>query len=146
MRIFNIEITRRKQVRDAYQGGSDSFVSRWARPPSMNTAEWLNMFSTSPRLAVVDRIASDLANISGKLMRVEEDGTEVEVTSHPFLDFMNHPNPLYEMTSSAIWRLHEIYLGRAVERASALGEADAVPRQPHVPNRLIWRADNDRAG
>ena len=63
-----------------------------------------------PRLAVVDRIASDLANISGKLMRVEEDGTEVEVTSHPFLDFMNHPNPLYEMTSSAIWRLHEIYL------------------------------------
>lgn len=110
MRIFNIEITRRKQVRDAYQGGSDSFVSRWARPPSMNTAEWLNMFSTSPRLAVVDRIASDLANISGKLMRVEEDGTEVEVTSHPFLDFMNHPNPLYEMTSSAIWRLHEIYL------------------------------------
>ena len=110
MRIFNIEITRRKQVRDAYQGGSDSFVSRWARPPSMNTAEWLNMFSTSPRLAVVDRIARDLANISGKLMRVEEDGTEVEVTSHPFLDFMNHPNPLYEMTSSAIWRLHEIYL------------------------------------
>lgn len=110
MRLFNIEITRRKKVRDVYQGGSDSFVSRWARPPSMNTAEWLSMFSTSPRLAVVDRIASDLANISGKLLRIEDDGTEVEITSHPFLDFMSHPNPLYEMTSSAIWRLHEIYL------------------------------------
>lgn len=110
MRLFNIEITRRKKVRDVYQGGSDSFVSRWARPPSMNTAEWLGMFSTSPRLAVVDRIASDLANISGKLLRIEDDGTEVEITNHPFLDFMSHPNPLYEMTSSAIWRLHEIYL------------------------------------
>lgn len=109
MRIFNIEIGKRK-VRDEYTGGPDSFVSRWARPPSMNTAEWLNMFSKSPRLAVVDRIASDLANIGGRLMYVEKDGTETEVTDHPFLRFMEQPNPLYEMTSSAIWRLHEIYL------------------------------------
>lgn len=76
----------------------------------MNTAEWLSMFAKSPRLAVVDRIGSDLANISGTLLRINEDGTETEIKSHPFLDFMEHPNPLYEMTSSAIWRLHEIYL------------------------------------
>lgn len=87
-----------------------SFVSRWARPPSLNTAQWLDMFSKSPRLAVVDRIASDLASINGKLFRVEPDGTETEITNHRFLDFMEQPNPLYEMTSSAIWRLHEIYL------------------------------------
>ena len=71
MRIFNIEITRRK-VRDEYMSSArDSFVSRWARPPSMNTAEWLDMFSKSPRLAVVDRIASDIANVGGKLLRVK---------------------------------------------------------------------------
>lgn len=110
MRIFNLEITRRS-VRDEYmKTAKDNFVSRWARPPSLNTAQWLNMFSKSPRLAVVDRIASDLATISGKLLKVEEDGTETEITSHRFLDFMEQPNPLYEMTSSAIWRLHEIYL------------------------------------
>lgn len=68
------------------------------------------MFSKSPRLAVVDRIASDLANVNGRLFRVNPDGTETEITEHPFLDFMSQPNPLYEMTSSAIWRLHEIYL------------------------------------
>lgn len=110
MRIFNIEI-RRRQVRDEYSGpANDSFVSRWARPPSKNTAEWLEMFSKSPRLAVVDRIASDLANIGGHLLYVHEDGTETEITNHRFLDFMEQLNPLYEMTSSAIWRLHEIYL------------------------------------
>lgn len=110
MKLFNIEIGKRK-VRDEYRGDPHgSFVSRWARPPSMNTAEWLNMFSKSPRLAVVDRIASDLANIHGKLLYIHEDGTETEVTDHRFLDFMEQPNPLYEMTSSAIWRLHEIYL------------------------------------
>lgn len=110
MRIFNLEITRRS-VRDEYmKTAKDNFVSRWARPPSLNTAQWLDMFSKSPRLAVVDRIASDLATISGKLLKVEEDGTETEITSHRFLDFMEQPNPLYEMTSSAIWRLHEIYL------------------------------------
>lgn len=110
MRIFNLEIARRS-VRDEYMNAAkDNFVSRWARPPSLNTAQWLDMFSKSPRLAVVDRIASDLATISGKLLKVEEDGTETEITSHRFLDFMEQPNPLYEMTSSAIWRLHEIYL------------------------------------
>lgn len=110
MKLFNIEIGKRK-VRDEYRGDPyGGFVSRWARPPSMNTAEWLNMFSKSPRLAVVDRIASDLANIHGKLLYIHEDGTETEVTDHRFLDFMEQPNPLYEMTSSAIWRLHEIYL------------------------------------
>lgn len=76
----------------------------------MNTAEWLDTFSKSPRLAVVDRIASDLANTNGKLLRVNPDGTETEITDHRFLDFMAQPNPLYEMTSSAMWRLHEIYL------------------------------------
>ena len=110
MKIFNIEIGRRK-VRDEYMGSArDSFVSRWARPPSLNTAEWLDMFSKSPRLAVVDRIASDISNISGRLLKVNEDGSETEITSHRFLNFMEQPNPLYEMTSSAIWRLHEIYL------------------------------------
>ncbi len=109
MRIIDI-LTRKKKVRDEYMNIRDSFVSRWARPPSMNTAEWLAMFSKSPRLAVVDRIASDIANISGRLYEVDSNGVEVELTSHPFLDFMKNPNPLYEMTSSALWRLHEIYL------------------------------------
>lgn len=109
MKIFNIEI-RRHKVRDEYSTRQGNFVSRWARPPAMNTSEWLDMFSKSPRLAVVDRIASDIANVSGRLLRVNPDGSETEVTSHPFLDFMEQPNPLYEMTSSAVWRLHEIYL------------------------------------
>lgn len=110
MKIFNIEIGRPK-VRDEYMKNSrNNFVTRWARPPSMNTAEWLEMFSKSPRLAVVDRIASDLANIDGRLLRINEDGTETEILHHRFLDFMKQPNPLYEMTSSAIWRLQEIHL------------------------------------
>ena len=108
MKIFDI-LTGRKNVRDAYRGSS-GFVSRWARPPSMNTAEWLAMYSKSPRMAVVEKIATDLASLNGHLFRVSPDGRETELTTHPFLDFMARPNPLYEMTSSAMWRLHEIYL------------------------------------
>lgn len=108
MKIFNFEI---KRAKDEYTvTNKESFVSSWARPPTMNTAEWLAMFSKSPRLAVVDRIASDLANTKGRLLYIHNDGTETEITSHPFLDFMAQPNPLYEMTSSALWRLHEIHL------------------------------------
>lgn len=111
MKLFNFEIRRRSKVSDEYMDrGRGNFVSRWARPPAKNTSEWLAMFSKSPRLEVVDRIASDIANVSGKLLRVNTDGSEKEIKSHPFLDFMEQPNPLYEMTSSALWRLHEIYL------------------------------------
>lgn len=103
-------ILRRTRPQDEYNRGSDSFVSRWARPPSRNTQEWLGTFSTSPRLAVVDRIASDTAGVDGHLYYVNPDGSETLLTRHPFLDFMEQPNPLYEMTSAAMWRLHEIYL------------------------------------
>ena len=108
MKIFDIIMGRRK-VRDTYMD-RNGFVSRWARPPSMNTAEWLEMYSKSPRLSVVEKIATDLASLEGHLFRVNPDGAETELTKHPFLDFMEHPNPLYEMTSSAMWRLNEIYL------------------------------------
>ena len=63
MKIFDIIMGRRK-VRDAYTDGN-GFVSRWARPPSMNTAEWLEMFSKSPRLSVVEKIATDLGICTG---------------------------------------------------------------------------------
>ena len=110
MKLFNITFGKRKVQEEYAKNDQNNFISRWARPPSLNTAEWLDMFSKSPRLAVVDRIASDIANLSGRLLRINPDGTETELTNHPFLDFMEQPNPLYEMTSSAIWRLHEIYL------------------------------------
>lgn len=110
MKIFDF-LFGKKKAQDAYMSDArNSFISRWTRPPTMNTSEWLSMFSKSPRLAVVDRIASDLANIGGKLYQIQKDGSEVEVASHRFLDFMEQPNPLYEMTSSAMWRLHELYL------------------------------------
>jgi len=110
MKLIDIILGKRR-VRDEYlNGGQGGFVSRWTRPPTRNTAEWLEMFSRSPRLAVVDRIASDIASVPGHLLYVKDDGTETEIASHPFLDFMEKPNPLYEMTSSALWRLNEIYL------------------------------------
>ena len=83
---------------------------RWTTPPDRNSSEWLQSFGENPRLSVVDKIASDLSYIPGKLYRIGEDGERQEVTSHPFLDFMDQPNPLYEMTSSAIWRLQAIFL------------------------------------
>lgn len=126
MKLIDI-LTGRNRQRNEYLDRNGNFVSRWARPPSMNTAEWLSMFSKSPRLAVVDRIASDLASVGGRLLRVNEDGSETEVTQHPFLDFMAQPNPLYEMTSSAIWRLHEIYL-MLVGESFFLIERDEIGR------------------
>lgn len=109
MKLFNINLGKRKISRE-YEKGQDKFISRWSNPPTLNTAEWLDMFSKSPRLAVVDHIASDIANVEGHLLQINADGSETEISNHPFIDFMKHPNPLYEMTSSALWRLQEIYL------------------------------------
>ena len=85
-------------------------VPRWTNPPERNTEEWIRTFRTNPRLAVVERIASDLSFAEGKLFRVDENGDEQEIAAHPFLDFWANPNPLHEMSSAALWRLLEIYL------------------------------------
>lgn len=82
----------------------------WSTPPDRNTAEYLSYFTKSPRLAVVDRIASDLSHADGKLYEVDKRGEEREVTQHAFLDFMDQPNPLYELSAAALWRLFSIYL------------------------------------
>lgn len=90
------------------EGGA--MVPRWTTPPERNTQEWIEAFRTNPRLAVIERIAGDLAYAKGKLYRVDEKGDEHELTDHPFLEFWKHPNPLHEMSNAALWRLLEIYL------------------------------------
>ena len=102
--------TRRGRNSDMYLNQQSPFIPRMTRPPERNTAEFIEAFKTSPRLAVVDRIATDLSFIPGKLFRIEDDGTETEITDHPFLDFLDYPNPLPEYTNNALWRLQEIYL------------------------------------
>lgn len=93
----------------AYTDGG-VMVPRWTSPPERNTQEWIEAFRSNPRLAVIERIASDLAYAKGKLYRVDEEGEEHELTDHPFLTFWKKPNPLHEMSNAALWRLLEIYL------------------------------------
>lgn len=104
---------RKTAQRSAQYTGQNVSVMlpRYTTPPEHNTREWFDMFGKNPRLAVVDRIASDLSTCTGKLFRVNpETGEETEIESHPFLDFMAKPNPLYEMSAAACWRLLQIYL------------------------------------
>lgn len=109
MAVFNRRRHRPRSYEDFFNGKT-SFIPRYTSPPDKNTTEWLKAFEENPRLTVVDRIATDLSFMSGKLYRIDEVGEEHEIIRHLFLDFMKNPNPLYEMTSSAIWRLQQIYL------------------------------------
>jgi len=129
---------RPKKVSSYYDDHNNNFLPRWLRPPDRNTADWLRAFGTSPRLAVVNRIASDLSFATGKLYSVDASGEENEVTAHPFLDFWKNPNPLYEFSAASLWQLHEIYLllkGECyfVVEKDALG----IPRELW-PIPLLW--------
>ncbi|MDR1465432.1 MAG: phage portal protein [Oscillospiraceae bacterium] len=104
-------VSRKRRLQsDEYRRRENSMVSRWTHPPERNTAEFIGAFRTSPRLAVVDRISTDLSFAPGKLFRIQSDGTETELTRHPFLDFWAYPNPLMEYSSEALWQLQQIYL------------------------------------
>ena len=65
MAIYN----RRRQApsEEFHNAGNNRMIPRWTRPPERNTYDWIKMFSKSPRLAVVERIASDLSFATGKL-------------------------------------------------------------------------------
>ena len=130
---------RKRNMEQQYAGTNTSvMIPRYTTPPERNTREWLDTFGKNPRLAVVDRIASDLSTCKGKLYRIDEvSGDEVEIQQHPFIDMMNRPNPLFEMTSGAVWRLLQIYLELKGE-GYFLFEFDAVGRPvelwPMPPN------------
>ena len=103
---------RRSGVHNLYDGAaynSRSMLPRWTTPPDKNSYDWFKAFGENPRLQVVDRIASDLSYAEGKLFQIDRHGNEKEILVHPFLDFWMNPNPLYEFTSSALWRLAQIY-------------------------------------
>ncbi len=101
---------RPRRNNDSFRRYDASMLPRWSRPPERNTTDWIKSYSTSPRLAVVGRIASDLSFASGKLYAIDSYGKEQEITSHPFLDFWNNPNPLHEYSSASLWQLQEVYL------------------------------------
>lgn len=108
MPLFN---RRRQLPSDQFsRAEGNAMIPRWTRPPERNTYDWIKMFSKSPRLAVVERIASDLSFATGKLYVVGSDGEESEITRHSFLNFWAQPNPLHEFSAAALWRLEEIYL------------------------------------
>lgn len=108
MPMFN---RRRQLPSDQFsRAEGNAMIPRWTRPPERNTYDWIKMFSKSPRLSVVERIASDLSFATGKLYVVGSDGEESEITRHSFLNFWAQPNPLHEFSTAALWRLEEIYL------------------------------------
>ena len=105
--IFN----RRPKASAQFERRQDNrTIPRWTSPPSKNTLEWMAAFTSNPRMAVIDKISSDLSYVPGTLYRKLLDGSKEKIESHPFLDFMDQPNPLYEFTASALWRLQSNYL------------------------------------
>ena len=130
---------RKRSIEQQYTGINTSvMIPRYTTPPERNTREWLDTFRKNPRLAVVNRIASDLSTCKGKLYKIDEvSGDEVEIQTHPFIDMMKRPNPLFEMTSGAVWRLLQIYLDLKGE-GYFLFEFDAMGRPvelwPMPPN------------
>ena len=145
---------RREPSREYISENPSAMLPRWTHPPERNAYDWMKTFSKSPRLAVVEKIASDLSFATGKLYVIDDNGEERELEKHSFLDFWENPNPLYEFSAASIWRLQEIYLllkgegyfvmerdaaGRPAELwpvPYALGPDDALPRAPvlHRPH------------
>lgn len=109
MGIFNF---RRNRASGYFErgAGNRSMLPKWTSPPTRNTAEWMAAFGKNPRMAVIDKISSDLSYVEGKLYRIDGEGNRQELTNHPFLDFWRKPNPLYEFTASSLWKLQNNYL------------------------------------
>ncbi len=106
-------IFKRRRISEQYirEGPrQQAMIPRYTAPPARNTQEWMAAFGKNPRLAPVEKIASDLSYAEGALYRLDSGGNKIEIQEHPFLDFICRPNPLVELTASAIWKLHMEYL------------------------------------
>lgn len=103
---------RRRNVgsMDNFLNDASAMVPRYSSPPARNTTEWMEAFGKNPRLAPIDKIAGDLSYATGKLYRLDRDGNRSEIARHPLLELLKRPNPLVEMTASAMWKLLQEYL------------------------------------
>lgn len=108
MGIFKRRRTSDQYIREGPR--QQAMIPRYTAPTARNTQEWMAAFGKNPRLAPVEKIASDLSYAEGRLYRFDSGGNRVEIQEHPFLDFIRRPNPLVELTASALWKLHMEYL------------------------------------
>lgn len=127
MPLFN---RRRQLPSDQFsRAEGNAMIPRWTRPPERNTYDWIKMFSKSPRLAVVERIASDLSFATGKLYVVGSDGEESEITRHSFLDFWAQPNPLHEFSAAACGGLRRFTSSSRARATSSSRKTPQAARQ-----------------
>jgi HK97 family phage portal protein len=83
---------------------------KWAEAPSRDIREWLDLFTTSPRLDPVHKIAEDVATADWGIYKRLGDGEKEKVEDHPLILLFNKPNPLPETTWSSLLYSTEAYL------------------------------------
>lgn len=99
-------------------GGSSNMLSelakmlqpQWSEAPSRDIKDWLDLFTTSPRLDPVHKIAEDVASTEWGLYRKLGDGEKEKVEEHPLLELFNKPNPLPDTTWFTLTYSTEAYL------------------------------------
>ena len=83
---------------------------RFSEAPQRDTAEWLDLFNSSPRLDPVHKIAEDVASADWELYKRLGDGEKEKIQEHPLIDLFNKPNPLPETTWFNLLYSTEAYL------------------------------------
>lgn len=132
--------SRKRGMPSRFSKHSPQLMRQWATPPDRNTWEFLQKFNESPRMAVIDVISCDLAIIKGRLFEIDADGNEEERPTHPFVQFIEQPNPMYELTASAIWRLFSLFLEIKGEAYCLIERGlDGAPKElwPVPPNWVM---------
>ncbi len=83
---------------------------RFTDPPQRDIKEWLNLFTSSPRLDPVHKIAEDVAASDWCLYRRLGDGEKEKVEDHPLITLFQKPNPSPDATWFTLLYMTEAYL------------------------------------
>lgn len=75
-------------------------------PSSMNLHEWEKMYSISPKMSAVRRIAQDVAKVNWQLKRYDQK----EIREHYIIDLLRDPNPMPQISWYIINYLREVHL------------------------------------
>lgn len=83
---------------------------KWAEAPARDTAQWLDLFNSSPRLDPVNKIAEDVATTEWALYKKVGDDEQEKILDHPLILLFNKPNPLPETTWYSLLYSTEAYM------------------------------------
>jgi SPP1 gp7 family putative phage head morphogenesis protein len=108
-RVDMLKMAMSKNPDTAFRTKAENALTpRYSNPPRRGTAQWIDLFMKSPRMAPIHKISADVAT-AGYGLYVNNTKPRRKIEEHVGLKLLKKPCPIAEITEYTLFYLTELY-------------------------------------